>query len=43
MGVVLDMSERVGVLHCGRRIGNSTTDEERSNADVIRAYLGAGH
>jgi branched-chain amino acid transport system ATP-binding protein len=40
MGVVMDLSDRVVVLDHGRRIGDGTPDEVRSNPDVVRAYLG---
>lgn len=40
MGVVMDISDRVVVLDFGRKIGEGTPDEVRSNPDVIHAYLG---
>jgi len=40
MGVVMDLSDRVVVLDYGKKIGDGTPDEVRSNPDVIRAYLG---
>ena len=40
MGVVMDLSDRVVVLDYGRKIGDGTPDEVRSNQDVINAYLG---
>ncbi len=43
MSVVMDISDRVVVLDYGRKIGDGQPDEVRSNPDVIRAYLGAGH
>lgn len=41
MGVVMDISDRVAVLDFGRKIGEGTPDEVRSNPEVIRAYLGS--
>ncbi|TCT09024.1 ABC transporter ATP-binding protein [Paralcaligenes ureilyticus] len=43
MSVVMDISDRVVVLDYGRKIGDGEPDAVRSNPDVIRAYLGAGH
>ncbi|MCI4660706.1 MAG: ABC transporter ATP-binding protein [Neomegalonema sp.] len=43
MGVVMDISDRVVVLDYGRKIGDGTPDEVRSNKDVIDAYLGVSH
>ncbi len=40
MGVVMDLSDRVVVLDYGRKIGDGTPDEVRSNPAVIKAYLG---
>jgi branched-chain amino acid transport system ATP-binding protein len=41
MGVVMDLSDRVVVLDYGRKIGDGTPDEVRTNPEVVSAYLGA--
>jgi branched-chain amino acid transport system ATP-binding protein len=43
MGVVMDISDRVVVLDYGKKIGDGTPDEVRSNKNVIKAYLGQAH
>ena len=43
MGVVMDLSDRVVVLDYGKKIGDGTPDEVRSNQAVIDAYLGVQH
>jgi branched-chain amino acid transport system ATP-binding protein len=39
----MDISDRVVVLDYGRKIGDGTPLEVRSNPDVISAYLGTTH
>ncbi|MDH4062582.1 MAG: ABC transporter ATP-binding protein [Aquincola sp.] len=43
MGVVMDISDRVVVLDYGKKIGDGTPEQVRTNPDVISAYLGTGH
>jgi branched-chain amino acid transport system ATP-binding protein len=43
MSVVMDISDRVVVLDYGKKIGDGSPDEVRSNPDVIAAYLGVAH
>jgi len=43
MGVVMDLSDRVVVMDYGKKIGDGTPSEVRSNDEVIKAYLGVAH
>ncbi|MDR3464702.1 MAG: ABC transporter ATP-binding protein [Xanthobacteraceae bacterium] len=43
VGIVMTLSNHVVVLDYGRKIGDGTPAEIRSNADVIAAYLGTVH
>ncbi|SDI73905.1 ABC transporter ATP-binding protein [Lutimaribacter saemankumensis] len=43
MGVVMDLSDRVVVMDYGKKIGDGTPSEIRSNQAVIDAYLGVAH
>ena len=43
MGVVMDLSDRVVVMDYGKKIGDGTPAEVRSNQEVIDAYLGVSH
>jgi branched-chain amino acid transport system ATP-binding protein len=43
MSVVMDISDRVVVMDYGKKIGDGTPKEVRSNQAVIDAYLGVAH
>lgn len=40
MNIVMGISDRVIVLHCGRQIAQGTPSEVQRDSEVIRAYLG---
>jgi branched-chain amino acid transport system ATP-binding protein len=43
MSVVMDISDRVVVMDYGKKIGDGTPKDVRSNQAVIDAYLGVAH
>ena len=43
MSVVMDISDRVVVMDYGKKIGDGTPKDVRSNKAVIDAYLGVAH
>lgn len=43
IGVVMTLSNHVVVLDYGKKIGDGTPDEVRTNPEVIAAYLGTKH
>ena len=40
MNLVMNVSDKVVALNCGRKIADGTPEEVRRNPDLIRAYLG---
>jgi len=43
MDVVMDLCERIVVLHFGEKLAEGTADEIQTNPEVLRAYLGEGY
>ena len=43
MSVVMDLADRIVVMDYGKKIGDGTPKEIRSNQKVIDAYLGVSH
>ncbi|MCI0430283.1 MAG: ABC transporter ATP-binding protein [Rhodospirillales bacterium] len=43
IGIVMGLASHVVVLDYGRKVGDGSPDEVRSNPDVIAAYLGTVH
>lgn len=41
MVVVMDISDHVAVLDFGRKIGEGSPEQVRSDPEVIKAYLGS--
>lgn len=42
MRLVMEVSDRIGVIDCGRKIAEGIPQEIQSNHEVIKAYLGDG-
>lgn len=43
MDVVMDLCERIVVLHFGEKLAEGTADEIQTDSSVLRAYLGEGY
>lgn len=43
MSVVMDISDHVVVMDYGKKIGDGTPQDVRSNPEVVQAYLGVAH
>ena len=43
MDVVMELCEKIFVLHFGEKLAEGTAEEIQTNPDVLRAYLGEGY